>query len=177
MAKPSNYPPLTNNPVIVVGPQFCSRNPIDLTIMKKVLSLGEGKFIVTAVNDDLLVKMFSAHGRWEVFRGDSPDSKNLLFNAKTTSLFQFMTKLDVFLAANTMEGVSDFKVKGSWSERSCKIYVGDFCVQMHKKLSVQSELFGKDNYIVTVHPNVDYAFIVALIIVLNAIIGTTARNA
>lgn len=31
----------------------------------------------------------------------------------------------MFLAANTKEEVPDFKIKGSWFERSCTIYLGD----------------------------------------------------
>lgn len=40
---------------------------------------------------------------------------------------------------------------------------------MHKKHSVESILIGKDKFKVTVYPNIDYAFIVSLIVVLDAI--------
>lgn len=40
---------------------------------------------------------------------------------------------------------------------------------MHKKHTVQSILIGKDNFMVTVYPHVDYAFIVALIVILDEI--------
>lgn len=42
-------------------------------------------------------------------------------------------------------------------------------MQMHKKHSAQSILLGKDTFGVTVYPNVDYAFIVALIVILEEI--------
>lgn len=42
-------------------------------------------------------------------------------------------------------------------------------LQMHKKHTVSSVLFGKDNFSVTVYPGVDYAFIVALIVILDEI--------
>ncbi|XP_042515881.1 protein LURP-one-related 10-like [Macadamia integrifolia] len=200
MAELSNNPPLTN-PVIVVGPQFCAPNPVYLTIVSKVLSLGVGNFNVAVDGNNVFEvksillsfhgrrvlldangnpilsmrkKILSAHWRWEVFRGESWDSKDLLFSTKKSSLFQLKTELDVFLAANTKEEVCDFKVKGSWLKRSCNIYVGEdssniIIAQMHKKQSVQSVLFGKDNFAVTAYPNVDYAFIVALIVILDAI--------
>ncbi|XP_043724092.1 protein LURP-one-related 15-like [Telopea speciosissima] len=196
----NNYPPLTNL-ITVVGPQFCAPYPVDLTIVRKVLSIGEGNFSVADVNGNIIFKVkntlfslhdrrvlldansnpllsirkkiLSAHSRWEVFRGDSSDSNDLLFSAKRSSLFQFKTQLNVFLAGNnTNEEVCDFKIKGSWLERSCKIYVGDssnLIAQMHKKHTVQSVLFGKDNFTVTAYPNVDHAFIVSLIVILNAI--------
>jgi len=40
---------------------------------------------------------------------------------------------------------------------------------MHKKHTAQSIAFGKDNFMVTVYPNTDYAFIVALILILDEI--------
>jgi len=42
-------------------------------------------------------------------------------------------------------------------------------LQMHKKHTLQSILIDKDHFAVTVYPNVDYAFIVALIAILNEI--------
>lgn len=112
-------------------------------------------------------------------------------------MLQLKTQLDVFLAANTKEDVFDFKIKGSWFERSCIIYGPDgktiiaqvikmfiesfvfFCLvlkmlklfflmglQMHKHHTAQSLLLGKDTFGVTVYPHVDYAFIVALVVIL-----------
>ena len=43
------------------------------------------------------------HHRWEVFRGDSTSSSDLLFTAKKSSIIQLKTELDVFLASNRAE--------------------------------------------------------------------------
>lgn len=67
----------------------------------------------------------TTHDRWEVFRGESTEPKDLIFSVKRSSIFQLKTKLDVFLANNTKEEVCDFKVKGSWFERSCVVYAGE----------------------------------------------------
>lgn len=40
---------------------------------------------------------------------------------------------------------------------------------MHKKHTVESILIGKDKFMVTVYPNIDYAFIVAIIVILDGI--------
>lgn len=48
------------------------------------------------------------------------------------------------------------------------IIVNDF-LQMHKKITAKSLLIGKDNFMVTVYPNIDQAFIVSLIVILDAI--------
>ncbi|KAF6152641.1 hypothetical protein GIB67_008078, partial [Kingdonia uniflora] len=100
------------------------------------------------------------------------DSNNVIFNVKQSRMIQFKNKLDVFLATNSSEFMCDFKVKGSWLERSCVIYLGNsntIIAQMHKKYTAQSLLLGKDTFMVTVYPNLDYAFIVSLIVVLDAI--------
>ncbi|KAB1209000.1 Protein LURP1 [Morella rubra] len=60
----------------------------------------------------------TAHSRWQVFRGNSIESKDLLFSARKSSMLQVKTKLHVFLANNTAEDVCDFKVKESTSHDS-----------------------------------------------------------
>ncbi|XP_047306444.1 protein LURP-one-related 10-like [Impatiens glandulifera] len=117
------------------------------------------------------------HGRWKVYMGDSHDKKDLLFTAKATSWVQFKTKIHVFLANNTKKKVPDFTLEGNYFERSCIVYSGDgesksILAQMHKNIgstpTMKSLLAGNDNYSVTVYPNVDYAFIVALIAILHS---------
>ncbi|XP_011016802.1 PREDICTED: protein LURP-one-related 15-like, partial [Populus euphratica] len=76
------------------------------------------------------------HGRWEAFRGKSKEKNDLLFTAKKSKLFQFKTELDIFLGNNKGE-VPDFKVKEGYS-KSCAWRT---------------------------HPR-DYAFIVALVVVI-----------
>ncbi|KVH94921.1 protein LURP-one-related 15-like [Cynara cardunculus var. scolymus] len=195
------YPPTqVANPVAVVGPHFLAPYPVDLIIVKKLLSLSDGNFAVTDVNGNVMFKvkgkhislrdrrvlldaagnpilsfqkkLLSVHNRWVVFRGDSSDTKDLIFSAKQSSLIQFKTSLDVFLGYNEKEDAFDFKVKGSWFDRSCTIYARDgttIVAQMHKKHTVQSIALGKDTFAVTVYPNVDYAFIVALVVILHEI--------
>ncbi|XP_010256975.1 PREDICTED: protein LURP-one-related 10 [Nelumbo nucifera] len=197
----SSYPPLSN-PVSVIGLQFCSPFLVDLTIVRKVMTITDGNFIVTDINGNIIFKVkggllslrdrrvlvdaagnpivslqqkiLTAHKRWQVFRGESSDTEDLLFSAKKSSMLQFKTELDVFLATNTKEDVCDFKIKGSWLERSCDIYTGDsststVIAQMHKKHSIQSMILGKDSFMVTVYPNIDHAFIIALIVILDEI--------
>lgn len=190
----------TGAPVTVVGSQFCAPYPVDLSVVRKLLKVTEGNFAVTDVNGNVMFtvkgKFFSLHDkrvlldaagtplltlkqkaltmhrRWEAFRGESTDSKDLMFSVRKSSMLQFKTQLDVFLAANSKEDYFDFKIKGSWLERSCTITLGDsstIIAQMHRKHTASSILLGKDNFGVTVYPNVDYAFIVALVVILEEI--------
>lgn len=71
----------------------------------------------------LVNQMMSMHNTWRVYRGDSSDEKDLLFTVKQSRIFQLKTQLDVFLPGN--DRTCDFKVKGSWFDRSCTFYLGD----------------------------------------------------
>ncbi|VFQ91008.1 unnamed protein product [Cuscuta campestris] len=204
------YPPQPVATAPVIGPQFVVPYTVDLAVVREVLTLQEGKFKVVDVNENVMFrvkskllslrdrrilldaagnpivtfqqKIFSAHRRWQAFRGESTDPKDMLFSVKKSSLVQLKTKLDVFLAANTKEDDCDFHVEGSWLERSCTIYASAggggggggssssaIVAQMHKKHTAGSVLAGKDRFWVTVYPNVDYAFIVALVVILEEI--------
>ncbi|PHU29615.1 hypothetical protein BC332_01708 [Capsicum chinense] len=155
MEKSANECMANNTNIAVIGPQYCAPYPIDLAIAKKVLT---------------------EHSRWNVFRGESTNDEDFLFTVKTTSIMQFHAKLAVFLANNTSkEKVSDFMIKGSWSDKPCAIYAGDsstIIAQMHNKIIDQKLVIGKENLTVTICPNIDYAFIAALMVIFGEITAT-----
>ncbi|KAI3958079.1 hypothetical protein MKW98_020721 [Papaver atlanticum] len=123
---------------------------------------------------------FSPNDRWKVYRGDSTGSKDLLFSVKKSQHpIKFKTELDVFLASNTSEDVCDFMISQTYSENNCVIYRGDsdtIIAEMHRnKTVVREKVSEKDRrYSVTVHPNIDYAFVIAMSVVLNEI--NTSRS-
>ncbi|KAI3462177.1 hypothetical protein Pfo_018840 [Paulownia fortunei] len=168
----------------VISPDFCVPGHVHLTIVRKLLAVTDGNFVATDDKGNIMFKVkeklfsihdrhvlldaggtpivtlkkkrSSAHKRRQVYRGDSSDSADLLFSAKKSSFVQFKTELDVFVSGNEEEQSWDFKVVGSWLERSC----------MHKKHTFGSIVLGKDTFEVIVYPQVDYAFIVALVVIL-----------
>ncbi|KAJ6871534.1 hypothetical protein NC652_037015 [Populus alba x Populus x berolinensis] len=102
----------------------------------------------------------TAHGRWEVFRGESTEQKDLLFSVKQSSLFQLVSsKLHVFLPSNTTESVPDFRIEGAFIDSSCTIYLGN-------SNTIVAQVSSKP--VLTVSPNVDYAFIIVLVVILDA---------
>ncbi|MCL7029347.1 hypothetical protein MKW94_029365 [Papaver nudicaule] len=110
---------------------------------------------------------FSFPGKWKVYRGDSSDPKDLLFSVKISKFFQWKTNLDVFLASNTTEDVCDFKVKQNFSQKSCFIYRGNSdnpIAEMHKNKAIRDKVRGKDTFSVTISPNVDYAFVMRVVL-------------
>lgn len=193
--------PINNKPVVVIDSKYCAPAIVDLVISRK-MSLKEGTFGVTDLQDNILFKvkgkMFSlhdkrvlldaqdqpivsfqqklltAHRRWNAFRGESSDPKDLMFTVKKSSIIQlFGTGLEVFLASNTSKDNPDFKIKGSYSESSCTIYAGDsttvICQMRRQHNNIQSLMFGRDKFGVTIYPKVDVAFVVALVVILEEI--------
>nr|CAB3456129.1 unnamed protein product [Digitaria exilis]CAB3503295.1 unnamed protein product [Digitaria exilis] len=197
---PSSSMAMAPAPVAVVSPQFCAPGTVPLTVTKKAMSFSGGDFTVTDGNGAVVLrfegvyfslrsrrvlldaagrpvltmerKVFSMYDKWKVYRGDSTNSGDLLFTVKRTSFFQMKTSLGVFLARNTSEQVCDFKIKGSYFERSCAFYRGNtdiMIAQMKRKFTVSNVLLGKDTFLVTVFPHVDYVFIAALVVILDEI--------
>ncbi|TYH57580.1 hypothetical protein ES332_D08G099300v1 [Gossypium tomentosum] len=188
-AAASAYPPLATR-VSVIEPEYCYPQPVDLAVVRKVLTISEGKFAVSDINANIMIKIkgkiFSIHDRRLLtdaagnpictlrHKGGKHGRKrsDVHSEAIISSMIQLKTKLHVFLATSPKENVCDFKVEGSWLERSCIIYSGEsntILAQMHKKHNVESVLLGKDKFLVMVYPNVVYAFVVALIAILDGI--------
>ncbi|KAI3927112.1 hypothetical protein MKX01_029880 [Papaver californicum] len=193
-----------NNSIIVISPHFCTPYQVNLYIAKKVKNVTEGNKLgvfdtngnnifkvkgnffshrrmpVDAAGNPIVTlqeKRFTLHGRWKVYRGDSSSSKNLLFTVKKSSCLQVKTKLNVFLASNKAEDVCDLKVKQNYSEKSCVIYRGgskNIIAEMHKKKT--GKVSGKDTFSVTIQPNVDYAFITALRVVVDEMNKASERG-
>ncbi|CAN1276843.1 Protein LURP-one-related 15 [Linum perenne] len=181
------YLPL-EQPAVVVSPFFLAQYPVDMTlgendfsvkdvngtiifrIKSKLMSLHDRRKLLDANNNVLVSmsqKLMTAHRRWKAYRGDSKDDKDLLFTVKKSSMLQLKTELAVFLAGNTKEEVPDFRVKGSFNESSCVIYLGNTNKIIAQSMATM--LFEADNFRVTIYPNVDYAFIVSLVVILDEI--------
>ncbi|KAI6698583.1 hypothetical protein NL676_018702 [Syzygium grande] len=158
MAEPAGT--MQSAPQPVVGLPYCCPNPVDVAIVRKVMTLSDGNPVVTDNNGNLIFKVKGAlltlHDRKVL--SDASGQPILTFRKKVCSLMN--------------EDVSDFKVKCSWFDRSCVIYAGgssNIVAQMHKKTSIQSLFLGKDKFMVTIYPNIDYAFIITLIVILDEI--------
>ncbi|KAL6839077.1 hypothetical protein ACP4OV_031131 [Aristida adscensionis] len=187
-------------PMPVVAAHFCAPYVVQLTVKEK-LSLREGDFSITDSNGAVVIrvkgalisihnrrvlydamgqpllcmreKVFSLHNRWEVYRGESTHTKDLVYTAKKSHMIQlFKTEMEIFLASNTSHEVCDFKMKGSYKERTCAFYLGNsntLIAQMHREHNMTSKVLGTDHFSITVYPNVDYVFIASLIVMLQEI--------
>jgi len=45
------------SPVPIIGPQYCAPYPVDLSIVRKVLTISDGNFVVTDVNGTVIFKV------------------------------------------------------------------------------------------------------------------------
>ncbi|KAL7265648.1 hypothetical protein ACSBR1_003434 [Camellia fascicularis] len=170
MAQPSYYLPIAN-PVWVID----MNDNILFEVKGRILALHDRCTLLDPAGNPIVTlqqKIMTMHNRWQVFREESKDPADLIFSVKRSSVFQLKTKLNVYLANNTAEEVCDFRVEGSLFQRSCVIYAGEsstIVAQMHQKYTAGSILFGKDRFMVTVYPHIDYAFIAALIFIVGDI--------
>lgn len=72
----------------------------------------------------LCFQTISLHDRWVAYRGESTRSQDKLFMAKRGSLVRLKKTLKVFLATSRKGDSCDFKIKGSWFDKSFIIYTG-----------------------------------------------------
>ncbi|KAL9996264.1 putative tubby-like protein [Helianthus debilis subsp. tardiflorus] len=66
------------------------------------------------------------HSTWNVFRGESKESSDMIFTTHTEHMIQFKTNVRVMLANKTSNNDDcDLRIKGSWSKGNCTISTGD----------------------------------------------------
>ncbi|KAI3703337.1 hypothetical protein L1987_73333 [Smallanthus sonchifolius] len=114
-------------------------------------------------------KSLTMHGRWNVFKGESKADSDMIFSAKTEHMIQFKTNVSMTLAnKKNNSDACDLRLKGSWSEKNCTIYMGDSSTaiaQMHKPKTLK---YATEKFTVTIQPNMDYACVVALFAIVDA---------
>ncbi|CAI9094365.1 OLC1v1030091C1 [Oldenlandia corymbosa var. corymbosa] len=187
--------------LVVVGPEYCSRNPLELTVKKKIFCLSE-ESAITDVNNNLLFrvdksvvfsdpqklifvdaaglptltiqkKFWSISGTWQMFKGEDMTDEEHLICTVNRGFAVIRDKLNVYLAQNTTQEHCDFQIIGGFLDDSYAVYAGDdqseIVAQIYKKFTMGSFLLGENEYKVTVNQNTDHAFILALVVILDAL--------
>ncbi|XP_040866770.1 protein LURP-one-related 15-like [Glycine max] len=123
---------------------------------RRVLCDDKGNPIVT-----LYKKNVTLHGQCKVFRGNTSE---LLFSVKRSSIIPSgnMLRLDVFLGNKRKGSMCDFRVIVRGSKNSCTIYAGE-------SPTIVAKMENNGGFKVLVYPNVDYTFIVALLMIIDDI--------
>ncbi|KAB1224574.1 Protein LURP-one-related 15 [Morella rubra] len=55
----------------IISPQYCSPDPVDLRTVKKMLTISNGNFVVTDINNDDII--FKVRGTLLTLRDHHPD--------------------------------------------------------------------------------------------------------
>ncbi|CAL9222866.1 unnamed protein product [Arabidopsis halleri] len=169
----TSAPPPPSKARVIVDPKYCSSHPVDLAIVRKIMKITDGNFVIKNGEGNVLFKVkdpffsihekrilvdgygtkvltlkgkiMTMHDRWRVFRGGSTEESDLLYTVKRSNMIQLTTKLDVFLADNIEEKKCDYRVEGVWLEKSCVVYAGnsDIIVAQVNKLYFLPFSFNK----------------------------------
>ncbi|KAK9054886.1 hypothetical protein SSX86_025965 [Deinandra increscens subsp. villosa] len=202
MSKLDDEPPVT--PVCVIGPQFITPNPLEAIVetnssgtllltdtnhkimlkVKKCNTFFHHQLLLLHADDRPIVmvrdKLMTGHKRWKVYLGDSIAKSDMIFSTQAAHAIQSRTNVHVFLAnKKRKKGAWDFMIKGSWSKRNCTIYMGDssnIIAQIHTMEALEKVRFIKDRFMLEVFANVDYAFVVTLIAIVDATKSSTMRD-
>jgi len=53
----ASAPPMPAQPTAIFGQQYCAPYPVDLAVVKKVMTISDGNFAVTDVNGNIVFKV------------------------------------------------------------------------------------------------------------------------
>lgn len=92
--QPSSFTPpaltgtqFATSSVAIVNPQYCSPDPVNLTIVRKVLTITNGNFVVTDINN---VIIFKVEGAFLTVR-----DRHVLIDAATNPVVTFKEKVNL----------------------------------------------------------------------------------
>ncbi|XP_068487729.1 protein LURP-one-related 1-like [Phaseolus vulgaris] len=130
----------------IIAPHYCDPGPHPVhLIITRERSIGEN-FTVTNSNGNIVFSVKS-----NIVSIVTPRRHMYLFDAYGNPIVH-------------LQG----SVKATWFGSSWDVYIGDsniLVAQINKKLGT---IFSREKYMVTVSPNIDHAFIVALIVTLES---------
>ncbi|CAN6829348.1 unnamed protein product [Brassica oleracea] len=133
---------------------------------KRVMTDPAGFTILTMRQKGMTLK-----NKWEVHGGESKEREDLLFTVHQSMAVSLKTSVDVFLAENNNvknSNTCDFHASGGYSNISFKVFKSDALIAgVTHKFTWGSFCKGKCNFRVRVNPEVDYAFIIALLVMVD----------
>ncbi|KAK7300462.1 hypothetical protein RJT34_11306 [Clitoria ternatea] len=128
---------------------------------KRVMRDAAGSLILTMREK---VKLLTLQHRWKVHRGRSSEEKDMIFVVQRSHPLEMNPRLDVFMMATN---IRTFQLVGSYIDRSCKVYKGDIIIAEVIDVYPRSNFSKwKESFRVKINAGVDYAFIVALLVIL-----------
>ncbi|CAA7041442.1 unnamed protein product [Microthlaspi erraticum] len=190
--------------VSVVGEMFCNPYTTELVVRRRRESLKRDRYDVFDLSDNLIFTidgsiwnirrkrvlrdasgtpllsmrtkgLVTMRYKWEVYKGESIESEDLLFSVREPNLFSFKTSLDVSLPpqqASITTDVSsiepDFRTSGRYIGSSFKLFEpihNTLLAEVVHDFSLRGLIMGNYSFKVRVNPYVDFAFVVALLVI------------
>ncbi|XP_076904969.1 protein LURP-one-related 15-like [Bidens hawaiensis] len=176
-------------PVVIVDQKYCSTYPMQLTFEKD--HAAEDKFKIIDDDGNLLFKAkkkkngyrnmvdesdqtiisfatkhISVHRRRQAYKGDHHEHHRLFTVKKTRGHKSF--RFDVYMTSNMTESTFNYRVYDNFKDGTSTIFAQDkvtVLAQLHTEVSHQKTVKTQEKFAVSVSPNVDKAFISALLII------------
>ncbi|KAK8489380.1 hypothetical protein V6N13_122239 [Hibiscus sabdariffa] len=181
--------------VTVVGERFCMPYTMELLVKKKLQSFTKCHYEVFDATGNLLLhvdggvwnfhkkrvmrdpaglpvatlrsKTLSWKHKWVIHQGEGSERKQFLCRVQQSNAIRIKNNHDVYLGKGFKEQGRDFHVSASMSSLSFEVNRGNTVIAEVNHNFTWESCKGKETFKVKVYPDVDYAFIVALLVVVN----------
>ncbi|EOA31502.1 hypothetical protein CARUB_v10014688mg [Capsella rubella] len=188
--------------VSVVGEMFCNPYTTELVVRRRRESLKTDRYDVFDHSDNLIFTVdggiwnirrkrvlrdatgvpvlsmrtkgvVTMRYKWEVYKGESTESEDLLFSAREPNLLSFKTSLDVTLPPNKSSTdvtsiEPDFRTLGRYIGSSFKLFEpihNTLLAEVVHDFTWGGLIRGSYCFKVRVNPYVDFALVVALLVI------------
>ncbi|XWS74748.1 hypothetical protein CRYUN_Cryun01aG0024400 [Craigia yunnanensis] len=180
----------------VVGDRFCVPYTMELLVKRKIQSFSNAHYDVFDSTGNVLLQVdggvrnfhkkrvmkdpaglpvitlrekqaLTWKQQWLIHQGESSERNHFLCSVQRSNALQIKNNLDVYLASSYKEDGRDFRVTGSFTSLSFKVRKGNSIIAEVSHNFTWGSCKGKDSFKVKVYPEVDYAFIVALIVIMD----------
>ncbi|KVI11223.1 LURP1-like domain-containing protein [Cynara cardunculus var. scolymus] len=161
MAQPSYAPVFV--PVSVIGPQFIL--PYQLEIIVDTYS--SGNLVITDTNHKIMLKVkpYSTSFHRQLLLLDAVDRPIVMLREKNMSGHDGW---NVFRGDSKADSDMIFSTKTP--------HMIQFKTKMHEMQPMDNVKFSEDKFMVTIYPNVDYAFVVTLIAIVYAMKSSDTKD-
>ncbi|XP_022745052.1 protein LURP-one-related 14-like [Durio zibethinus] len=180
----------------VVGDRFCVPYTMELLVKRKIQSFSNTHYDVFDITGNVLLQVdggvwnfqkkrvmkdpaglpvitlrqkqaLSWKQQWLIHQGESSEMNHFLCSVHQSNAVQIKNNLDVYLASPFKKDGRDFRVTGSLTSLSFKVRRGNSIIAEVSHNFTWGSCEGKESFKIKVYPEVDYAFIVALVVIMN----------
>ncbi|KAJ0979267.1 hypothetical protein J5N97_014741 [Dioscorea zingiberensis] len=114
-----------------------------------------------------LISVANLDTGWQGFRGNSWDSKDLVFTVQKAVYSTFKTEIIIFVAGGSVGDPRwTYRLIGSPFRRSCTIYRENSIVaQTNLLYKLRKVIYSRHKFRVTVYPEVDHVLVMAMLVI------------